>query len=126
MANWTLELADQPDMWTPNMRGHWAERAAAQSVWRQLSGWKAKAAGIPKLDRVTFDVTFLQADRRRRDPDNLFFVAKACLDGLRDVGVLDDDDWTRVARVSVGITPTEGDARWLLHISEASPLPATA
>lgn len=41
---------------------------------------------------ATIQLTFYHKDARRRDTDNLLASCKAAFDGLRDAGVLTDDD----------------------------------
>ena len=41
---------------------------------------------------ATIQLTFFHSSARRRDPDNLLASCKAAFDGLRDAGVLTDDD----------------------------------
>jgi hypothetical protein len=74
-----------------NDRGHWAQRARRIADWRSAAAWRARAAKVPRLERAKVVAYVLVPDRRRRDPHNWTPTAKACIDGLVDVGVLVDD-----------------------------------
>lgn len=79
-----------------NGRGGWQQRLRLSRVWRRTTCAVATSAEIPHFEggRV---VAFLHfPDGRRRDPSNWAPTAKACMDGLVDAGVFDDDDYTRV------------------------------
>lgn len=101
-----LERAGEPDhvitMLAPhhflsaNHRSHWREEAARVRAWREAAGWAAKKARLPKLERVHIVCWLGFPDERRRDPANWAPTAKACVDGLVDVGVLVDDDHRHV------------------------------
>jgi len=57
------------------------------------SGWLVLAHGRPaqpyKAAHIT--ITWIAQDKRRRDPDNLFASMKPYIDGLVDVGLIEDD-----------------------------------
>lgn len=79
-----------------NQTMHWAPRAQRVRGWRLAAYQEAKKAGIPRIEyaRVICELHF--TDRRIRDPANWAPTAKACVDGLVDAGVFDNDDSTRV------------------------------
>lgn len=62
--------------------------------WRQAATWAAKAHRLPsfgdQLVRIT--ATVHKPHARRYDAGNYYSTAKACVDGLRDSGLLVDDD----------------------------------
>jgi len=87
----------QPAPWlTANQRLHWRPRAARTKTWREAAAWRARQAKMPRIDRARVVGELRFAQRRRRDPANWAPTAKACVDGLVDAGVFDDDDATRV------------------------------
>jgi hypothetical protein len=65
-------------------------------------------------------------DGKRRDPANWYPSFKACIDGLVDQGVLDDDDHTRVVGPDMRIGHVVEGARLVLHIRDLTPVPVDA
>lgn len=100
----TLMLV-QKSLLTANSRLHWAVRADRTRCIRHMgrSGGRRKLTPVTTRQRVT--VTYQFPDRRRRDAENLAPTSKAIVDGLRDVGVLPDDDTAHV----VGVDSRIGD-----------------
>lgn len=84
---------DQPQDWlNANERAHWSRRSTLTRYWRDLACAKAKQARIPRLDRARVIVTAYKPTKRRFDAGNLHPTAKACVDGIVDAQILDDDD----------------------------------
>jgi Holliday junction resolvase RusA-like endonuclease len=87
-------LPDRP--LNPNWRGHWAIKAKAVKGYRRLACALAlEAIGRgrkPRWTAASVRAEFVFRDYRRRDPDNLMASLKPVWDGLRDAGVLADDD----------------------------------
>lgn len=103
---------------TENQRLHWAERNQRIRGWRFATYVAARKAKLPRLDRARIECELLFTDVRRRDPGNWSPTAKACVDGLVDAGVFDDDDYTRVVgpdmRIGPKVTPAKRGV--VLHI----------
>lgn len=97
-----------------NDRTHWARKARMTAAWRQAAAWQAKAAGLPSYGdrRVRITCIVHKATNRKYDVGNLSGTAKACIDGLRDAGVLDDDDNAHV----IGPDMRAGDKALQTHI----------
>ncbi|MFA9432922.1 MULTISPECIES: hypothetical protein [unclassified Egicoccus] len=120
MRSYTLEIPDMP-VWNANSRGHHHERARKVRSWRDAVAWIAAADGIPALDLVEIELVMIPADRRRRDVDNIAGVLKPCIDGLRDAGVLIEDDARHVRAVTCRIAqpqPALTRHRWLLTVRQ--------
>lgn len=102
---WELELPFNRPVMTPNeqRRAHWTTVRMAKDKVQSTTAWIARSKGIPCLDRVEVDLRWYPPDRRRRDPDSLSVMAKACLDGLVQAGVLWDDSSLEVASVNLSI-----------------------
>lgn len=98
---------------TANQRMHWAKRAAVVREVRNTTGWLAR--GAPKADRLVITLHYRPRDIRRRDSVNLFCLVKACVDGIVDAGVIDDDDTAHVSTPEPIIHTPEGKraAMWL-------------
>jgi crossover junction endodeoxyribonuclease RusA len=77
---------------TENQRLFWAQRNQRVRGWRWAAYVWAKRYGLPHLDHARIVCELRFSDTRRRDPGNWAPTAKACVDGLVDAGVFDDDD----------------------------------
>ena len=95
-----------------NQRLHWAERNRITDEVRQTVGWLAREQrqvrrvkrrehlSWPVTPPVTVELVWTVTDRIRRDTDNPGPTIKSAIDGLRDAGLLADDDsetvlWSR-------------------------------
>lgn len=98
-----------------NGREHWRRKASVTADLRQagLVAVRAStslraalsAARGPVMERAHVLAVLHPADRRRRDPANIYPTVKAVLDGIVDAGVLADDDSTRVVGPDMRIGP---------------------
>ena len=82
---------------SPNARPHFMAKAKQVRELRQATAieamvWCRENANTFPWPEATIQLTFYFARNGRRDPDNLLASAKAAFDGLRDAGVLMDDD----------------------------------
>jgi crossover junction endodeoxyribonuclease RusA len=93
---YTVDVGQAAQWLTANQRLYWRRKAERTKAWREATAWRARHARIPRLDRALIVCELRFAVRRRRDPANWAPTAKACVDGLVDAGVFDDDDATRV------------------------------
>ena len=83
-----VRIAGLPD--TPNARQHYMERARHVKVWRQkvfTAAWPHK----PERPLERAKITFTRHSSVEPDFDNCVASFKACLDGLRQAGVIVDD-----------------------------------
>ncbi|WP_405613256.1 hypothetical protein [Streptomyces sp. NBC_00076] len=99
-----------------NQRLHHHQRAEITRVLRRAA-WAASRA-VPHLERVHIIGVLHPEDRQRRDPANWYPSFKACIDGLVDQGVLDDDDHTRVVGPDMRMGHVVEGARLVLHIRD--------
>lgn len=99
-------------------RHHWAtQRAAKRAV--ETAVWAVtKQYRVPRLEVCTIGVVWYPSNRRKRDADSLFPMAKAAIDGLRLAGVLLGDDARYVAGVLCWIGAVSRPARIELVISD--------
>ena len=89
-----LELRHLPDSdLSPNKRQHPMASYKAKRVAKDEAILLVKEQGVPPeaFQRAVIDITFIAADKRRRDPDNLFASCKAYIDGLVEAGLIKDD-----------------------------------
>ncbi|MFE2034248.1 hypothetical protein ACFXBB_13525 [Streptomyces scopuliridis] len=99
-----------------NQRLHHHRRADITRVLRRAA-WAASRE-LPFLERAHIVGVLHPKDRQRRDPANWYPSFKACVDGLVDQGVLDDDDHTRVVGPDMRIGHVVSGSRLVLHVRE--------
>lgn len=94
MTSIIVQLPLPPRVLSPNARPHYMTKARAVKRTRQSTCMIARAAteSRPLWKRATIQLAYTFARKGRRDPDNLIAWAKANIDGLRDAGILADDD----------------------------------
>lgn len=76
---------------------HWSVKSKSTALVRGLVANRARAAGIPPMERCRVDVEWIVPDARKRDTDNLAPFLKAIYDAIgsdRGVGarLVPDDD----------------------------------
>ncbi|WP_405889444.1 hypothetical protein OG427_02715 [Streptomyces sp. NBC_00133] len=111
-----VAMPPQLTLLNANQRPHHYQRAEITKVLRR-AGWAA-SRGIPHLERAHIIGVLHPNDRQRRDPANWYPSFKACIDGLVDQGVLDDDDHTRVIGPDMRIGHVVKGGRLVLHIRD--------
>lgn len=102
---WTLTLPFTRPPLSLNDRMHWAAKAGITRRVRHAACVLARAQKIPPCERISVQLHYQPRDKRSRDEDNLFLTVKACVDGLKDARVVEDDDSTRVTHLSPLIHP---------------------
>lgn len=114
----TRLILDLPDMPYPSLNNRRDKRwdAGQLRAWRHNAALVAREAKVPTLHLPTVRLHFHPGDRRRRDAVNLALVHKACVDGLVDAGVLEDDDPEHVTELMPAIWKGKGVRRWSLVI----------
>lgn len=116
----TIEVDLPPVELSPNGRVYRKTRAAAIKDYRQLVGFLA-VAEVHRSDwkapaRARLSLLFGMKDSRRsvglyyhpKDADNALAASKALIDGLRDAGVIKDDNWASLKLGDVDATFEEG------------------
>jgi Holliday junction resolvase RusA-like endonuclease len=78
-------------------KGGWQSKAGPTKKLRMLACTLAKQQAVDGLDlpieRATVQYRFFVPDRRRRDTGNMIQSQKPAIDGVKDAGVIVDDDW---------------------------------
>ena len=103
-------------------RLHFRQVAAVRKGYRHTATLMARQARIPKLARVTIEVTGRYPNRRNLpDPGALAPAAKPIIDGIVDAGVIPDDSGTYVDAITyyapvVGV----GEPALILTITEVT------
>ena len=96
----TVEVP-QPAPWLAiNNRDHWARTAAKVKAWRTAACEASKDAPA-LIGTVTITATIHKATRARYDLDGTAPTVKACIDGLRDAGLIIADEHDAVVRVVI-------------------------
>lgn len=105
-----------------NDRIFWAARAERTRAWREATAWQAKAAGLPCYGDRQVRITCIVHKTRagRWDATNLAPTGKACIDGLRDAGVLLDDDNAHVIGPDMRAGGKAIEAHVVIRITEVS------
>lgn len=121
---WLIDLPYTAPPLTANQRLHWAPKAELVKQIRGDVATLARSKRLPLgLDRIEVTLHWQAPDRRRRDSDNLYPTLKACIDGLRDAGVVVDDDSTRVTSNCV-VHEGPADPTLYLAVWDRSDIPA--
>jgi hypothetical protein len=112
-------------MWTLNKERslHHYQRAKLVKEWREAAAAVATAKKIPKRLRA-IEVRFIPHRRNgkgKADTGGHFPVAKACIDGLVDAGILWEDGPEIVQRLIFEAPIVSGESKVVLHITELEP-----
>lgn len=126
---WVLELPALEPL-SLNDRRHPMQRHSLSKRWKKSAWVCALDAQVPPLAFARVRLHYLAPDRRRRDADNLAATSKPVVDGLRDAGVIPDDDTEHIDHLMPAIhAPTEdgpSGPRWWLVIDELDQAPVSA
>lgn len=79
-------------------RIHRMRSAEQKKLYTDLVMWYAKKAKVPKMERVSLNITWYEPNRRR-DPDNVQAAVKYIWDGLQAAGVIVNDGWKQQGQV---------------------------
>lgn len=97
---WHLPLPFHRPPLSLNDRQHWATKARVTKTLRHAVATMARAKKVPACGRISVELHYQQKVARPIDGDNLMATVKPCVDGLRDAGVIPDDDTSRVVHHS--------------------------
>lgn len=113
-----LEIPGRPNTANDERRGnrHWTKTRELTRDTRKDTAWLALEAKIPHLPRIAIVVRPIFRDRRTQDLVACHPTFKAAVDGLRDAGVVDDDDPTHVVQVTFD-PPVLGAGRDALELT---------
>ena len=117
----SFEIEVWGKMWTLNAerKMHHFTRAKNVKEWREAAATVAIAKRIPRLEAI--EVTFTPHRINKSGLADLgghFPVLKACIDGLMDAGVIDEDGPDIVKRLIFEAPIVTGDSKALIHIKE--------
>ena len=100
-------------------RTFWTVRSEMTKVARQ----EAYLLGLEQTPESPFkycaiEEIFTVPDKRRRDLESLLAASKAFIDGLVDAGIIEDDNWQHVLRLSGSVVYQKGVAQTEIIITE--------
>ena len=106
-----------------NARDHWTKKGRLTRSWRSASAAWAKHQKLrPVTQPVVIVATVVKINSRRFDVENLAPTVKAAIDGLRDSGVLPEDDTRWVTEVRLRAGNPDRAASLSLLITPAHPM----
>ena len=106
-----------------NARDHWTKKGRLTRSWRSASAAWAKHQKLrPVTQPVVIVATVVKTNSRRFDVENLAPTVKAAIDGLRDSGVLPEDDTRWVTEVRLRAGDPDRAASLSLLITPAHPM----
>lgn len=85
-----IELPWPPIKLGPNVRLHWARKAASFKNYHESCLWRLLSHNAALKGARHFKVTFMAPDYRRRDTDNCIGAFKAGQDAIAHVAGVDD------------------------------------
>lgn len=108
MATHTIVLPYTTPPLSLNDRGHWRTRNRLIASVRSDAARLAQRGRLPqKVAHVSVQLHYRPRDNRHRDAINLTATQKALVDGLRDYGLVLDDDGRYVTDLMPAIHPAE-------------------
>lgn len=99
-------------LWTLNAErsDHYHVHRRRTREWREVAGFTALAAKVPRLSWATFHCVPFQARGVLADPGAHIGPAKATIDGLVDAGLLPDDTGQHVGGITM-VAPRRPDPK---------------
>jgi Holliday junction resolvase RusA-like endonuclease len=73
--------------------------AKMKKEYTELVAWCAKAARLPRMEKVDLVITWHEPNKRR-DKDNIMAGQKFIWDGLVEAGVLPNDGWNQIGDIT--------------------------
>ena len=115
----TVVEITQPGPWVAiNDRHHFAVRNARTQAWRRAAQVYAKAQHAQPVEgAVEVRAVIHKATRVHYDLDGVAATVKACVDGLRDAGIIPEDDTSVVARFVMEPGPVGKPGRVVVHVT---------
>lgn len=98
-------------------KSHYGRYSTMKRTNTEAVAWRAKEAGLRRVDRAVVRCTWY-AKNRRRDPDNIEAGVKFILDGLVEAGVLSNDGWKQIAGIEHTFRVDANDPRVEIEIRE--------
>lgn len=88
---------------------YWYKRAEVSKIAREEAFLLGKEVHLAKaFEMCEIEEVFIVPTRRRVDVEGLMGGCKAWIDGLKDAGIIRDDDWQHVRRLSGRVVYKKG------------------
>jgi Holliday junction resolvase RusA-like endonuclease len=84
---------------TDAARGNRYASAKMKKEYTELVAWCAKAARLPRMEKIDLAITWYEPNKRR-DKDNIMAGQKFILDGLVQAGVIANDGWKQIGDIT--------------------------
>lgn len=105
---------------TTNSRDHWAVTNKRTQTWRKAAWAMTKAGRLtPVVGPVHITATIHKTTRHRYDLDGHTPTVKACIDGIRQAGLIPEDDTTVIPQLTIRAGEPRTRAGILLRIEAA-------
>lgn len=125
LSSVTVEIL-APGPWLAiNDRSVWQVRWQRTRAWRSAASVAARASGgrgktRPRLaGRIHVHATICKSHRIAYDLDGTAATVKACVDGLRDAGLIEADDSSTLTRLTITPGPLHPRGAVVLTITES-------
>ena len=83
-------------------KAHWAIYSNEKKKWKNMIIDLCEEQKLKKINKpCDIFVTFVFADKRRRDHDNLFSTLKFILDGVVEANILKDDSFKEIKSITM-------------------------
>lgn len=103
-------------------RGNRYASAKMKKEYTEMVAWCAKAARLPRMERVDLVVTWHEPNKRR-DKDNIMAGGlKMILDGLVVAGVIKNDGWSEIGSINNHFEVDKDNPRVEVEITDISEL----
>lgn len=86
---------------TPHAEGDWRNKAAPTKWLRREVASVCSQPGVPKFDRASVTYRFFWPRNGTGDEANMIQRMKPAIDGMKDAGVIVDDNWSRLSTKAV-------------------------
>lgn len=103
---------------TDAARSNKYKAAAMKKEYTEMCGWYARAARLPRMEHIDLTVAWYEPNRKR-DKDNIHAGIKFILDGLVLAGVIDNDGWKQIGKISHDVLLDSDNPRIEITIEEA-------
>lgn len=103
---------------TPNeLSGmHWGKVSKLRARWRYQTAYLAKVEAKAQKAKVPFkkvELTLIRGSSRKTDLDNIIASFKPLIDGLKDAGIITDDNPSVVVKIHAHWEQTKRDATFV-------------
>lgn len=86
-----IEIMGLPPMANELFAMHWKERMRSNNKWKRDVGMAVLQLGKPPVPLQKAEIILTRYSSKQPDPDNMATGFKACMDGLKEIGVIIDD-----------------------------------